>query len=570
MRQLLLISLLFSFILVVGCIQKVDIDTSIQRESVSYQVTKIIDTNNCMALVCQEKKSLFGFGSSVNLSGGSCGLDTYNLADKTKLEEFNRLSTRQIGGDASKKYIRMFMLGAGNSIAAADEAQRMCNGHLGLVLVDMGVLTQPHPLSAGDLSSLDCVLSNDIIPIIAYGNAPSGYTDSVTSSFSGKGPIIVSPGFGYNGSGQISNPSQEFSRIKSGCPNCMTMATVSLGDNRTLDNYGSGVMGSIDIVGFTINISSFKGCQKEEIEYAAKDFANMIASKWKKPSIIAGIYGWPGPVNGAGCEWDTQSLSKLYEFMITAIPDFSASGVIGMIGPDMMSMEEKTISNGWFYGCAAYHNFTADYQTPAVFSLSGNTGQSLCTNNLNAKLVYAFSVPDDYSSVTLSPVKSVKSCGDMCFDTRSYPSAGIFTSDNCSAYIMAIRHFSSGRGIDPTLVMSLIDARGGYLDAEQPMRTMYPQCSCDMYSGKTKSICCGVQTLGYYYEAARKKVSGSSATDEFAKSYLAVYGYIAGESAMNSESSNIGNSGYNYNPLVTAALSKVNSARNLCGICRQA
>jgi len=570
MRSILLVSLALSFVLLFGCIQKVDVNASIQHENVSYGTIQIVDTNNCMVLVCQEKKSLFGLGSSVNLSGGSCGLEQYNLADKTRLEEFNRLSTRQIGGNASKKYIRMFMLGAGSSIAAADEAQRMCNGHLGLALVDVGTLAQPRPLSAMDLSSFDCALSNDIIPIVAYGNPAGGYSDSISSSLSGKGPMIVSPGFGYNGSGAISNPSQEFSRIKSGCPNCMTMATVNLGDNRTLDSYESSVMASVDIVGFTINLSSLNSCEKEGVEFAAKDFANIIASKWKKPSIITGIVGAPGPVNGANCEWDAQSLSKLYEFMITSIPDISASGVIGMVGPDMVSIEDKTLSNGWFYGCSAYYNATADYQTPVVFSLSGNTGPSLCTNNLNAKLVYAFSVPDDYSSVTLSPVKSVKSCGDACFDTRSYPSAGIFTFDNCSSYIMAIRHFSSSRGIDPTLVMSLIDARGGYLDVDQPMKTMYPQCSCDMYSGKTKSICCGVQTLSYYYEAARKKVTGASAADEFARSYLAVYGYIAGESAMNTESSNIGNSGYNYNPLVTAVLSKVNSARNLCGICRQA
>ncbi|VVB73413.1 Uncharacterised protein [uncultured archaeon] len=568
MRQFLPVLFLLSFILIAGCIQKVDINASIQRENISYRVAQIVDTNNCVALVCQEKKSLFGLGSSVNLSGGSCSFNSYNLADKTVLEEFNRLSTRQIGGNASKKYIRMFMLGAGNSIAAADEAQRMCNGRLGLALVDVGILTVPRTLSSGDMSAINCALSNDIIPIIAYGNAPSGYSSSIAVSLSGSGPVIVSPGFGYNGSGQIPNPSQEFSRIKSGCANCMTMATVNLGDNQTLDSYGSGVMAGVDVVGFTIDLGSLKSCGKENVEAAARDFANLIASKWKKPSIIAGIRGVPGPVNGANCEWDSESLSKLYEFMITAIPDLSVSGVIGMIGPDMMSMEDKTLSNGWFYGCAAYHNSTADYQTPAVFSLAGNAAPSLCTNNLNSRLIYLFSGPDNYSSMTLSPVKSLASCGDTCFDAHAYPSSGIFNSDNCTAYALAIRHFSSGSGVDPTLVMSLIDARGGYLDAEQPMRTLYPQCSCDMYSGKTKSICCGVQTLGYFYGAAKKKVTGSSAADEFARSYLAVYGYIAGESAMDSELSNMDDSDYNYSPLVTAVLSKVNSTRNLCGICR--
>jgi len=566
-----LLALIIAAFLINGCIQKADVTSGLRNERVSTEIAQTVNLNNCLVFVCQEKISFFGLGKSLNLSGGNCNFTSYNIQDQNRMADFNKLLAQDIGKAEGQPYVRMFLLGSGNSIAAADEAQRLCGGQLGFAMLNIGGYggNPIRVLTDADIDSFSCALNENIIPIIAYGAPIGDTTVRMADRLSGIGPAIIAPGFGYSQISQIPDPSAEFAKAKSGCPNCLTMAVVNLGDNQTLAHYnGAGAMRNIDIIGFTINASESADCDQNTIESDARDFANNITIDWKKPSMVAGIYGMASQNSAKSCEWDEDSLTGLYELMITAVPELSAAGVIGMIGPDPTSFQSDISSNGWFFNCANYQSIDGDYQTPALFSLAGDEQPSMCTNSLNTNLISQYNPPEDYSKVSVTPVNKGVSCGDACSNIKGYQSSGQFDSTNCEKYRLMIRHFSSQSGFDPSVVMALIDARAGYADAISAMRTYYPHCSCDAYSGQAQSICCGVQTLSYYYSVAKQKITGSSKIDEYNKMYLAVLGYMAGENALNSESNAVGGSDFTYNSLVTAVLGRVSSARSLCGICK--
>jgi len=388
-----------------GCIQKADVTSNLKTEQVSYDIMSIADTNTCLALICHEKTSWFGLFSSVNLSSGSCNFNDYNLLDKSKLKEFNQLLARKSGTD----YVKMFMLGAGDRISDADQAKRLCNGRLGMALIDLGGYTNNpvRNLTDSDVSSLECLLAGDTIPIIAYGSAESGFANNLASALSGIGPVIVSPGFGYNTSNQISDPSPAFAEIKSKCSNCFTMAVMDVSDNSTIDHYTkAGALNRIDVIGFTLNVSAFSDCNPNTVEAVAKNFAEKVVTQQKRPSIIAGMYLREGQNYKGSCDWGPEDLASFYETMMISIPDLSTSGVIGMVGPGFSSLSSLPTYayHSWYYGCSAYYDTANDYQTPAVFSLGGSGGQSLCSEPsiLNTGIISQYTSPDDYSALPSS------------------------------------------------------------------------------------------------------------------------------------------------------------------------
>jgi hypothetical protein len=182
--------------------------------------------------------------------------------------------------------------------------------------------------------------------------------------------------------------------------------------------------------------------------------------------------------------------------------------------------------------------------------------------------ILAYPSPVDYSKIIIPTTKKAKSCGDKCFTVSSSALGGSFQPANCNhPYNSIVRDFAGKSDYDPTIVMAIIDKQFGYAMAStRVMGPLVPKCSCDAYSGHMLDVCCGVQTLSYYYNEAKRSIPSSAIDYEYKLAYLSIYGYLKGD-GFSSELDRVKGGGELDSTDVADVVSRANSARSLCEIC---
>ena len=211
-----------------GCIQKGQLSPFISSSQLTSAGIGVPATNKCIAMECDEKNQTFFeklFTTQwPSLSGGNCSFYQFNSASPTDEANFNALIAAGMSSNGSNttSYIRPVMIGFGDSLAGADEAQALCNGNLGLAVHDLGgskTLTPYLP----NLPAVNCTLTSNVIPLFKYSIPASFRSNTLLApSLFGVGPVIVAPGAGYSQSAPSNtySPSGQFKQIKGSCPNC--------------------------------------------------------------------------------------------------------------------------------------------------------------------------------------------------------------------------------------------------------------------------------------------------------------------------------------------------------------
>ena len=305
-------------------------------------------------------------------------------------------------------------------------------------------------------------------------------------------------------------------------------------------------MGSIDIIGFTVNASDFNTCDSTEIissrqNQSIKNFSEAIVETWGRPVVIIDIAAHEGPDAGGNCNWSVPSVADFYQQMVKATPSLSLSGVIGIAFKDFSTLNNTAYRNAFADICTRYYapaTPNINYATPAVFSTAGDIGFTPCTSSyLLSNAIQTYPSPADYASISLVLIRKSNPCGDICFNISSYitsgqvqATGGVFQSGNCnSLYNPEIRDFASRNNYDPTIVMALVDKQNGYDPSNaNVMIPSVPECSCGDYSGHSEQICCGAQTLAYYYGKANNAVNPTDQNRNYELTYLSIYGFLHG------------------------------------------
>ena len=578
-----------AIVLLSGCIQKAEITPFIESKQLKNAVVDITYSSKCVAMSCQQKKEsiFYSLLSSIfdmdkpSLAGGACSFEHYDAANPKDTAKLNSLvkAGSEISDDKAKTYIRTAMIGFGDSIAAADEAQsRLCNGNLGFAVQNLGGYTSSNPRMP-NTDAAECMLMSDVIPLFKFDSPISYDAAELGAKLSTKGPAIFAPGVGYsyNRNTGIADPSTHFAQIKGSCSNCITAAIVNFGDYSTLEYYGR-VMSSIDIIGFTLDANNFTTCNVQSILssrsiLSVKNFSQDIFRKWGKPVIIIDAEARAGQNDVKSCEWSERMAADFYPQLIKALPDLTLSGVIGVGVKGFAAFDSKDCQAAFSDICTAYYTRRGpglSFATPVLFSEIGDVSSSPCTESLFNNAILAYPSPVDYSKITIPTTKKAKPCGDSCFIISNYALGGSFQQTNCNhQYNSIVRDFAGKGDYDPTIVMAIIDKQFGYDAASiHVMSPAVQKCSCDAYSGHSKEICCGVQTLSYYYGEAKKSILSSATDYEYKLAYLSVYGYLKGD-GFSSELDRVKSGGELNSIDVADVISRTHLVRSLCQICSQ-
>jgi hypothetical protein len=264
-------------------------------------------------------------------------------------------------------------------------------------------------------------------------------------------------------------------------------------------------------------------------------------------------------------------VADFYQQLVKTLPDLSLSGVTGVGLKGFSAFDSKDDQAAFSDICTVYYTRRGvglSFATPALFSDIGDVTSSPCTESLFNNAIIAYPSPVNYSTIIIPFTKKSKPCGDNCFEVSSSILGGLFQQANCNNdYNSLIRDFAGRNDYDPTIVMAIVDKQFGYdTTSIYAMNPSVPRCSCDDYSGHITEICCGTQTLSYYYNEAKKSIPSSATDYDYKLAYLSVYGYLSGNDFSN-ELDRIKNDGAFVSADTNDVLSRARSARSLCQIC---
>jgi murein DD-endopeptidase MepM/ murein hydrolase activator NlpD len=628
-----LLVLLITILLFAGCVTREQDYTKFMKQS-DVKVTAedtFKNYNPCLAFECKNTTPWYKlllheitlgiYDPIPSLVGGSCKFSTY---DPTVAKDVASLQDVLIGN--SSFHLRTFMIGQGPSFAAADEAQRFCDGNLGFAIHDLGGSSSERPKTI-DMEQLKCHLAKNTIPLLTYQVqlSSSSYTEELIGKLKGKGPVFVSPGTGYvKGGSAIADPTYEMCTMGSktyGCENCMVVPIVKFNDTSTLSFYsefhpaplGGNPVGCIPMqdvvkaIGFTLNLSEMEKCDRYSVALAVQNFIGNISETWKKPSLMVVVNAKPGLNKAGTCTWTEEEIVATYEYLYSEIPIFVPSGLIGMGNADLAQLLNASGGQSqefmaWFRNCQFYYNPQDVARTPMVplvFPLGGDVQSSQCTSLNTMAMALLLKCNLNYSSLPpIEPVDMQQYCGDSCIDDAIFKESRLdtykdrydylidnnagYTIDGygkyCELWSQQIRQFSSTVDFDQSVLRAVV-WKDSNLDSTKTLSSLPGGCpQCSPYGGTSNRLCCAASSLSSYYSRA-KAFTASNSFDypQFGKGYLEIYlalfGYYSGEGSFQSEMSKYkdyedGKVGsFTARSDIEDILARASTLRSICRIC---
>ncbi|MCS7109247.1 MAG: hypothetical protein NZ903_00420 [Candidatus Micrarchaeota archaeon] len=548
-KRLFILPMLIVFlILLSGCINKAEpLSRYLTVEQVKYFEQKYSSVNNCTVMVCKYDstiqrvwdaiKGIFTGMDYPNVT--KCSFISFNLENQKDRERLDFLMGRT-GQGGGKEFVRFAMIGIGNSLYSGEEMFARCNGNLGLNLIDISNIPKDIEsiFKTKFLNAHYCLLNSGTIPFYKYGKGIDA--EKLGKIFDGSGPLFISPGYEYSKSTydpNIDPPTATFAKLKSTCKNCIVTATVKYGDIDTINYYrssGSLNWDSIDVIAFTVNLSSFNSCDPLVVilneTNSIKWFAQNITEEYKKPSIVI-VYGVEGSNKAGNCYWTNESIARFYEHLIKFIPELVSSGLIGVVAEDSTQLSEEAYRSFAFF-CNLYYSYGEGGRSFASYIIYSQKGDkvSLC-NQYNIPL-RVFYEPANYSTLPLSNLRKDNTCiGKL--NLNIYKAEGIFSANDCEKEKSLILGMATKYFVDPSLYMALLKKLDFYKNGKLNKYEKHCSDKCNIYGREEeKELCCLAETMVYYQTLALKRKSN---LDENYLAYFIAYGVLNGESAFRSE-----------------------------------
>lgn len=551
-RFVILFSILVISFLFFGCIKKSEpLSSYLSTEQISYLEEKYTSVNNCTVFICKYEssvlsifndiKSIFTGISYPNLK--SCEFKNIDLENENDKNYIDSLTGKHGLSTSSSEFINLFMIGAGDSFFAGDEMFARCNGNLGINLIDISSLPKAineNIVKKRFLNAHSCMLNSGTIPFYKYGKIDAD-PSVLGTLLDGKGPLFISPGYGYNKSKfdpLIIPPTVAFQSIKQNCKNCIVTATVNYGDFETLNYYKSSslVWNNIDVIAFIVNTSSFSTCEPliiiQNKTNSLKSFAQNITETCGKPVVII-IHSEEGNNINGKCKWTNSDIARFYDYLIRSIPDLVSSGVIGVVAPDISQLSNEQIKSLGFF-CTIFYSQSGSansFTSYNIYSIKGDK-PSLCNEYNNPTSMFALYEVKNYSNLPVLNTKKQESCSSKLFYNLDV-GGGIFAKDNCDKNKTFILNIASKYFIDPSLYMAVLQKLGYYQSGQLQQYEKHCGTKCDLYkSNEQKDLCCLAETMAYYQN---KTINKKSSIDDMFLAYFITYGTIKGESSYNQE-----------------------------------
>ena len=609
------------FILLSGCIKKADPPDYVKI--VGHYTTPegtFANPSTCLSMLCENQTGYFLFfktGIKPGLYTGKCYFKEFDPLNDSSMQDLNKIIALN-----KTERIKYFMIGQGPNLASADEAQRFCDGNLGVAihwLIGNSTVDPPVP----DKVASEKSLKNGMIPFYIYytnsTNLPSSVIGGtglipmtmISMAVNGQGPVILAPEAEFEPSKHpdklIAYPAQ-FASIKQNCDKCLVSAFVKYNDIETIDFLNTTSFGiynpvlrdAVDFVTFSMDLNKFN-CDKYRIADQALNFSSVILHQYGKPSFVI----LKSTVSGKCTE---DNIAGVYEYMYSNIPLFVPNGMIGMANNDLAAMfdsggrQDQPMFNAWFQNCRFYYNQSTlleSPQVPLLFPKSGETANSPCTFLNTMSMMLSFKCNQNYSEVIgVEPFDSNESFGDTCLADSILNEIGNTGKQldedagkaldgyekYCEQWEQQIRQFSAQYNYDPSIARSLI----WYNTDFDPTKSAFTdsqvqQCThCQEYSGGKKTVCCGIETLAYYRDYTIANLNPAvyyMHTLDYMKYYYSIYGYYYGQAALQTNideyeqaSSDYYNQNsesfiFSFDSSVNSVISGASKLRKTCGIC---
>ncbi|MCX8202321.1 MAG: hypothetical protein N3G74_00730 [Candidatus Micrarchaeota archaeon] len=554
-KKLFLFSVLaIFFILLSGCIKKAEpMSSYLTVEQVKYLEQKYSSVNECTAMVCKYEskiqsiwdwfKGIFTGVEYPNIK--NCEFKSFNVEAQKDKNTLDMLTGKYGLTSSNSEFVQSTMVGVGDTVSAGEDMFAKCNGNLGINLIDISEIPKvgnEAPFKTKFLNMQSCILKSGTIPFYKYGKVAMD-TSLLGNMLSKMGPVFISPGYEYSKASfdpSIVPPTAAFSQLNSTCSNCIITATIKYGDFDTIESYRSSgllVWESIDVIAFTVNISSFSSCDpfiviNNETD-SIKWFAQNLTERYHKPVIVI-AHGREGRNSANTCEWTNNSIARFYEYLIKYIPELTSSGVIAVIAPDASQLPSDAYKSLGFF-CTIYYSpggTARNFASYAIFSKQGDK-PSLC-GEYNAP-IRMFYEPINYSALPSLNAKKDESCSaKMALDLSRFnagtSSSGICAKNNLTIQNMAAKHF-----IDSSLYMAVLQKLGYYQSQFSQIQQYEKHCGtkCNAYANdEQKDLCCLAETMAYYQN---KTISKKTSIGDGDLAYFIAYGTLKGESSYNQE-----------------------------------